>query len=109
MLRYVASLERNQITGADACASKIRLAQGMRAEKSYEKAHLLLEEVLRTIPENDELNDTVSEAYEELGWLYLAEKKRGEALLAFEKADDTRGYDASLKDVIMRLRNDSRN
>ena len=109
MLRYVASLERTQITGPDACASKIRLAQGKRAEKSYEEAHEILAEVLSALPVNGELNSTVSEAYEELGWLYLAEKKKGEALLAFEKADDTRGYDASLKDVIMRLRNDSRN
>ena len=109
VLRYVANLERTQITGVDACKSKIRLAQGKRAEKSYERAHELLEEVLNSLPWNGELNSTVSEAYEGLGWLYLAEKRRGEALLAFEKADDTRGFDASLKDVIKRLRNDSRN
>ena len=55
------------------------------------------------LPESEGLNRVVSEAYEELGWLYLAEKKNGEALLAFQKADDSRGYDATLKSMIERL------
>ncbi len=107
--RYVATLERTQSTGAEAYETKIRLAQGRRVEKSYKQAHMLLEEVLSMLPQNGEINRTVSLAYEELGWLYLAEKRNGEALLAFEEAQNTRGYDASLKDVIMRLKNDSRN
>ncbi len=107
--RYVASLERTQGTGPELYEARIRLAQGLRAGKKYARAHEILEEIFRTIPWDGELNNTVSEAYEELGWLYLAEKKNGEALLAFQKADDTRGFDASLKDVILRLKNDSRN
>ena len=109
MQRYVASLERTQITGTDACESKIRLAQGRRAEKSYEEAHRILEEVFGMLTVNGEINRTVSEAYEELGWLYMAEKRNGEALLAFQKAEDTRGFDVPLRDVIKRLKNDSRN
>ena len=107
--RYMSHLEHFQRSGAESYLLKIRLAQGRRVEKSYKKAHLLLEEVLSKLPKNGEINHVVSLAYEELGWLYLAEKRNGEALLAFEEAENTRGYDASLKNVIKRLKHDSRN
>ncbi|MCR4839823.1 MAG: tetratricopeptide repeat protein [Eubacterium sp.] len=103
MQRYVASLEHTWNTVGEPYEARIRLAQALRAEKSYARAHRILEEVFRMLPETEGLNRVVSEAYEELGWLYLAEKKNGEALLAFQKADDSRGYDASLKSVISRL------
>ena len=101
--RYVASLEHTWNTVGEPYEARIRLAQALRAEKSYARAHQILEEVFRMLPETEGLNRVVSEAYEELGWLYLAEKKNKEALLAFQKADDSRGYDVSLKSVISRL------
>ena len=101
--RYVSSLEHSYNTVSDAKEARIRLAQALRAEKSYERAHEILTEVFRELPESEGLNQIVSEAYEELGWLFLAEKKRSEALLAFQKAADSRGYDASLQSMIERL------
>ncbi|MBR0145999.1 MAG: tetratricopeptide repeat protein [Eubacterium sp.] len=101
--RYVASLEHTWNSVGEPCEARIRLAQALRAEKSYDRAHRILEEVFQMLPESEGLNRVVSEAYEELGWLYLAEKKNGEALLAFQKADDSRGYDVTLKSMIERL------
>ena len=103
--RYVASLEHTWNTVGEPCEARVRLAQALRAEKEYARAHEVLEEVFILLPESVGLNRVLSEAYEELGWLYLAEKKNGEALLAFQKADDSRGYDASLKSTITQLQN----
>ncbi len=109
MLRYIANLERTETSSLSKWETKIRLAQGLRAGKTYARAHRLLEDVLEGLPWNGELNETISAAYEELGRLYLAEKKKDKALLAFEQAEASRGVDISLREMIKRLRYDSRN
>lgn len=110
MMRYLASLEHMETSCLPPVEAKIRLAQGLRAGKTYARAHRLLEEVLNAFPWYDgTLSSVLTEAYEELGWLYLAEKKKERALLAFETARSARGIDNTLSETIKRLRNDSRN
>jgi len=110
MLRYLASLEHMETSCLPPVEAKIRLAQGLRAGKTYARAHRLLEEVLNAFPWYEgTLSSVLTEAYEELGWLYLAEKKKERALLAFETARSARGIDNTLSETIKRLRNDSRN
>lgn len=107
--RYITMLEQTGNVGFYLWESKIRLAQGLRAGRVYDRAERILDEVTRELPWDGELNELVSEAYEELGWLMLSMKEKKKALLSFETAGASRGSDLLLGEMIKRLRNDSRN
>ncbi|MBR3537621.1 MAG: hypothetical protein IKN79_00935, partial [Eubacterium sp.] len=108
MQRYITVLQQLPGSGLSYWEARLRLAQGYRARKEYDRAEELLQEILLALPWEGCMHPLITDVYEEQGLLLLARKDKQRALMALEKAQAARGYDAVLSERLRKLKKDTR-